>query len=73
MDCIIRTAVNIAIDLQRTGIDWYVDTSVDVFRMLCRFPTLNALVFGFPEGEGTPGCMWGNWGLCGNCAANMNF
>jgi len=26
---------------------------------------------GFPDG-GTPGCKWGNWGLCGNFATNMN-
>ena len=36
-------------------------------------PLINALVIGFPEGGGTPGCMWGNWALCGNFATNMNF
>jgi len=32
-----------------------------------------ALVISFPGGGGGAGCMWGNWGLHGNFARNMNF
>ena len=30
-----------------------------------------ALVIVFPEWGGTPGCRWGNWGLCGDSAAYL--
>ena len=33
--------------------------------------TNNALVIVFPEGGGTPGCRWGNWGLCGDFVAYL--
>ena len=31
----------------------------------------NALDIVFPKGGGTPGCRWGNWGLCGDFAAYL--
>ena len=37
---------------------------------LDRKDTTNALVIVFPEG-GTPGCRWGNWGLCGDFSAYL--